>query len=109
MSPPPNGPNLGRQYLILFLVLAGLVVVLGYVFRQAGMFATGSPQQDSATTPPPPEASWEDQIAAVQRGESDRIEITQTLVRDQHLTQLAELASLRELLLDKTRVGFVGV
>lgn len=109
MSTPPNGSNLGRQYLVLFVVLTGFVVVLGYVFRQAGMFVTDSGPQDHVTTPTKPETSWEDQIAAVKRGESDRIEIAQSLIGDEHLPQLAELANLRELVLDKTKITDAGL
>ena len=38
MSASQTGSQLGRQYLILFLIVGIIVVFLGYVFRQAGMF-----------------------------------------------------------------------
>lgn len=104
MSAPRTSP-LGLQYLILFGVLGVIVVGLGYVFQQAGLLTDGS-------APPPathaaPEATWEEQLAAVLRGESDRIEITQSLISDEQLRDLP--ASLRELILDRTEITDAGL
>ena len=48
-----------------------------------------------------PEASWQSQIAAVTKGESDRIEVTQQAIGDDELRQVEGLDQLRELLIDK--------
>jgi Leucine-rich repeat (LRR) protein len=109
MSDKQHGSNLGRQYFILYLTTAALVVGLGYVFRQTGMLVVGSPSQGLKTSAEMPEASWEDQIAAVQHGESDRIEITQTLIDDQRLAQLSHVPHLRELILDHTSITDAGL
>jgi hypothetical protein len=56
-----------------------------------------APVRDAAE---PAESSWDDQIARVRSGQSDRIQIEQTPLTDDDLQRLAGLANLRELLVD---------
>jgi hypothetical protein len=51
-----------------------------------------------------PEATWEAQIAAVKKGESDRIEVAQQAIGDEQLQQLEGLDQLRELLIEKGKM-----
>lgn len=56
----------------------------------------GTPKEQPAV-----EQTWQAQIAAVKRGESDRIEVTQQSIGDEELRQVEGLDQLRELLIDK--------
>ena len=108
MSGANSNSNLGRQYLILLLFVGCCAVGLAISFWRTGMLTIGSPPKQSPSTSIP-EASWDEQISAVQRGEGDRIEITQTVIGDEHLQQLNELTALRELILDKSNVTDAGL
>lgn len=108
MSGANHNSNRGRQYLILLLFVGCFVVGLAISFWRTGMLVLGSPRKERPSTSAP-EATWDEQIAAVQRGESDRIEITQTLIGDEHLLQLNGLTALRELIVDKSDVTDAGL
>ncbi len=51
-----------------------------------------------------PEPTWEAQIAAVKKGESDRIDVTQPAIGDEQIQQLEGLDQLRELLIEKGKM-----
>lgn len=58
---------------------------------------------------PSSEAAWEEQLAAVRRGESDTIHIASQAVSDEQLRELAGLNALRVLKLEQGRVSPAGL
>ena len=89
------------QYLVLstqcFLLAANL-----------GLVGCNDPNKASVVDKSPAEASLQDQLQAVQRGTSTRIEIESQPVRDEELRGLADLKGLIELKLDHQGSNIAG-
>ncbi len=89
-----DGTNPGLRGLLSLLMLLGVVAPIGC--------------RDDATTPIPleeiaivGEPTFAEQLAAVQRGESDEISLDRTYARNDDLAQLNEVAGLRRLALGR--------
>ncbi|WP_425616548.1 hypothetical protein NA78x_000196 [Anatilimnocola sp. NA78] len=96
-----EGSRFEMQWNCGFLSLVVCLVALAL----PGCSSNGSKPEASA----PPELTWDEQVVAVKAGTTDRLEITEATIDDTQLQQLAELSSLRELLLDKSNVTDAGV
>lgn len=91
----------GRAIEIRWLALVALSVASCGCGREVN-----SPEDDAAAAAEP---SFAAQLEQVRRGASDRIELTATLVGDAELAKLAEVKSLRELILDAGAVTDDGL
>jgi Leucine-rich repeat (LRR) protein len=75
----------------------------------AGLLNLSPSKRFDPSAKQPPEPSWEAQIKSVQRGETDRIEVTKEVVDDKQLEQLTGLTGLRELLIEKGDITAAGL
>lgn len=91
-----------------------LVVIFIFAMKLSGPTATtlSFPNIGNGTTTKPGnwfEPGWAEQVKTVRSGQTDRIEVSQELVGDEHLLQLKDLNGLRELIIDRGQISDNGL